>query len=170
VTADLGAFAGRARPAFRAAAGFAGARRSPESRHPGSPGELEGPREIPDVEEVLHAAIPKPERDHRLDLLGDRGLAGVDAEARIGHVGEEHRVGRLHGSGRDRVAESEVHLQWNPRDTQAPFQCDANAVVNRILPDGDARDGGWKKGHAVGDTCSRHLAKDVDEVRDVGWA
>ena len=46
--------------------------------------EIELPRQEPDVEEVLEAAIEVPKLHHRLELLGYAGLTAVAPEFRWG--------------------------------------------------------------------------------------
>jgi hypothetical protein len=60
------------------------------------------------VVEILHAAVGEAEMDHRLHLLGDDGLARVDADPRSFQVREQHRVVRVDGV--NRIAEPDVDL------------------------------------------------------------
>jgi hypothetical protein len=72
---------------------------------------LEVPREEPDIEKVLHAAVRDPELHHGFELLGDGRLPSVHAQSRGRHIGQQRGVARFGGSRSDRIAEADIDLK-----------------------------------------------------------
>ncbi len=105
-------------------------------------------REEPHVVEVLHAAVQRAQVDHRLELLGDHGLARVARERGRGEV-EQRRVRDDFRARRDHVAEADVELHRNARLAEQADEAHAHALVVRVLLDALRLHRRWVEHHAV---------------------
>lgn len=75
-------------------------------------------RERVDVEEIAHPAVLRAELDHRMQLLGDRGLRRVRSQA-WAREREHARVLDLLRLRKDSVTDTDVDLHFEPSFPQA---------------------------------------------------
>lgn len=96
--------------------------------------EIKLPRQEPDVEEILHAAVQDAQLDHGLELLGDHALSAVAAKLRCREAEDRGIFHKL--SRRDHhVAEADVKLHGNARGVQPSPKPDPYPFIVSILGD-----------------------------------
>jgi hypothetical protein len=81
-----------------------------------------------DVVEVLVASVGRAEDDHGVKLLSDDRFAAVSTDARRGAL-EEDRILLVPRGRLNRVSESDIDLQIQPRRSEQTLELDAEAVV-----------------------------------------
>ena len=115
--------------------------------------------ENPEVEVVLHPAAEHAELDHRFQLFGDYGVAGIDPQLRLGHAVEDDRVLHVVRAGRHGVAEADVDLHRAARAIEQADHRHADARVVGLLADF----GGL---HAVGLKDDAVIAGDLADLAE----
>jgi hypothetical protein len=118
----------------------------------------------PKIKIVLHAGVGHAQQAHRMKFLSHHGVLRVGAQSRSGQIFEQHRVVHRFRRWRDRIAETDVHLQCNASTVQLRLQVYAYAAVARFLAYHRGLDGGWIKRDAI---LGRDLA-DLTKRRNCG--
>lgn len=100
-------------------------------------------------------------------LLRDDGFTRVGAKHRRRRI-EERRVGDLARSRADRVAETYVDLEMDPRSGEASLEDHPHAVIGGVLADGGGMHLLPNEVEAIGHRNRHYLPEDPNEAVEVG--
>jgi len=84
-----------------------------------------------------------------MKFLSHHGVLRVGAQSWSGQIFEQHGVVHRFRRWRDRIAETDVHLQRDASTVQLRLQVDAYAAVAGFLADDRGPHGGWVKRNAI---------------------